>query len=110
MIKFLRLWNMIKKMLTFNIVEIGDYRYRCVLGERYYFDFTICQLDLFGYSCFFENLKNCEGNKIFNFKNGVIGDIVSIRYSGKDNVAWILVRNGVGGELFSKKLPKEKGA
>ena len=95
-------------MLTFNILDMGNYSYRCVLGERYYFDFTVNQLELFGYSNFFNNLRNCEGNDIYDFDDNIIGDIVSIKYATKDSVAWILVRNGVGGELFSKSIPEEE--
>jgi hypothetical protein len=52
-------------MLDFNIVDIGEYNFRCVLGEDIYFDFTVEQFELFGYDHFFSQVKSRVGYPIF---------------------------------------------
>lgn len=92
-------------MLTFCIVNMGDLNFRCVLGETIYFDFTVCQLDLFGYDNFFMYMKDGVGTHIHDVKeNTVLGDVVSIRYLKSKDEIWVLVRNGIRGELYSKYL------
>ena len=92
-------------MLTFNIVDMGDYYFRCVLGGESYFDFSVAQLDMFGYEHFFENLQDSVGSPIYDVKEDrVIGDLVAVRHLKAENSIWILSRNGIRGELFVKEL------
>lgn len=91
-------------MHSFNILDLGDYKFRCVLGQQYYFDFTITQFEMFGYNSFFSDLKACEGHDIFCLDKNVIGEVVSIRYNRYTSSAWILIRNGVRGALYMKVL------
>jgi hypothetical protein len=92
-------------MLSFCIVNMGNLTFRCVLGEDVYFDFRICQLDLFGYDHFFTYMKQGIGYNIHDVKtDDIIGDVASIRYLKSKDEIWVLVRNGIRGELYSKYL------
>jgi len=92
-------------MLGFNIVDMGDYCFRCVLGETIYFDFSVNQLELFDYDNFFEHMRGSIGNPLSEvLTDRKLGELVGIKYLKPDNEIWILVRNGVRGELYSKSL------
>lgn len=92
-------------MLNFNIVTLEEYLFRCVLGETLYFDFTVEQLELFGYDNFFSTLKENVGNPLYSVKdNKEVGDLASVRYLKPESQIWILVRNGIRGELYVKEI------
>ena len=92
-------------MLGFNIVDMGNYNFRCVLGDEIYFDFSVTQLDMFGYDHFFSYLRESIGADIKNVSdNKQTGELVSVKYLKPDDEVWILVRNGIRGELFAKNL------
>lgn len=92
-------------MLTFCIVDMGNHFFRCVLDEAFYFDFSVSQLELFGYEHFFNNMKSGVGSPLYELCTGVnLGDIASVRYLKDKDEVWVLVRNGVRGELYSRYL------
>jgi len=92
-------------MLDFCIVDMGDFNFRCVLGETVYFDFSVTQMDLFGYEDFFSYMKEGIGNPLLDVEtNKAIGDVASVRYLKNKEEVWVLVRNGIRGELYSKYL------
>lgn len=92
-------------MLDFCIVNMGDYNFRCVLDEESYFDFSVSQLELFGYDNFFSHMQDGIGGSLVSIKTGDrLGDVVSIRYLKPKDEIWILVRNGIRGELYAKHL------
>jgi len=92
-------------MLDFCIVNMGDYNFRCVLSEETYFDFSVSQLELFGYDYFFSHMQRGVGGALYEVETGrSIGDVVSIRYLKPKDEIWVLVRNGIRGELYAKHL------
>lgn len=92
-------------MLKFNVVKVAPHTFRCVLGEEYYFDFSITQFDLFGPSTFFDELKSCKRNTVYTLDgNTVIGDVASVRYMRQDGLVCILIRNGIRGEFYTKSI------
>lgn len=92
-------------MLKFCIVDLGDLNFRCVLNNENYFDFTIYQTELFGYTNFFKILTSCVGHPIRSvFTDSVIGDVAGVRYNKNTDSIWILARNGVNGHFYVKGL------
>lgn len=92
-------------MLDFCIVDMGSYLFRCVLAEKSYFDFSVSQLDMFGYDNFFCYMKEGVGGNLYDVKTcKILGDIVSVRYLKSKDEVWVLVRNGIRGEIFVKHL------
>ena len=92
-------------MLSFNVVDLGNFWFRCVLGEEVFFDFTISQLDLFGYDHFYSYLQQSIGNKVYSVRdNKEIGDLAAVRYLKPEDCIWVLIRNGIRGEIYVKEL------
>lgn len=92
-------------MLGFNIVDMGGFNFRCVLGEEVFFDFTVEQFELFGYDHFFSQVRDRVGYPLLDVNtNKKVGEVVSVRYLKPDDEVWILVRNGIRGEIYSKNL------
>ena len=92
-------------MLDFNIVDMGNHSFRCVLGEEIYFDFKVKQFELFGYDNFFSQLRESIGSPIKDIKTDTrLGEVVSVRYLKPDDEVWVLVRNGLRGEIYVKNL------
>jgi len=92
-------------MLDFCVVDMGRFNFRCVLGESCYFDFSVSQLDLFGYEDFFSYMKTGVGNYIYDIHTDKpLGDVASVRYLKNKDEVWVLVRNSIRGEIYSKYL------
>lgn len=92
-------------MLDFCIVNMGEYYFRCVLDESLYFDFSVSQLELFGYDHFFSHMQEGVGGDLYEVGTGKsVGDVVSIRYLKPNDEIWVLVRNGIRGEIYAKHL------
>ena len=92
-------------MLGFNIVDMGARTFRCVLGESFYFDFSVDQFELFGYEHFFSLIQGRVGYPIYDAQTDKrIGEVVSVRYLKPDDQVWVLVRNGIRGEIYAKNL------
>lgn len=92
-------------MLDFAIVDMDGTTFRCVLGGDIYFDFRIKQFELFGYEHFFSQVREQVGAPLFDVRtNKEVGEVVSVRYLKPDDEVWILVRNGIRGEIYVKNL------
>jgi len=92
-------------MLDFCIVDMGSYHFRCVLDEKLYFDFSVSQLELFGYDHFFSHMQEGVGGDLWEINSGrSMGDVVSVRYLRNKDEIWVLVRNGIRGEIYTKHL------
>jgi len=92
-------------LMEFNIVDLGDYKFRCVLGERYYFDFTIDQYSLFAVTDFVSYMQRKTRTRIYDiFTQKEVGDLASVRMSKLANKIFVLARIRERGMLFVRNL------
>jgi len=86
-------------------VDMGTNTFRCVLGETFYFDFNIEQFELFGYEHFFSLIQGSVTAPIYEAQTDRhVGEVVSVRYLKPDDEVWVLIRNGIRGEIYVKRL------
>ncbi|PIR43285.1 hypothetical protein COV24_03435 [candidate division WWE3 bacterium CG10_big_fil_rev_8_21_14_0_10_32_10] len=91
-------------MLTFNVLNLGKYTYRCVLDDTLYFDFIVKQYS-FWYTSLIEVLRNGIGKNVIDaVKNEKVGIVVSISYISEIGEVWVLILNGIRGEFYTKKV------
>ena len=91
--------------MDFEIEGLEENKFRCTLGGDIFFDFSVNQLELFTLDSFFTILKDCKGMDVFSLETGdSIGELVSVRYLKAEDEMWILLRNGIRGEIYCKNL------
>jgi hypothetical protein len=94
-------------MKTFKIRKINNSMYRCILGDLYYFNIPIVQRELFETENYLKMLESAQNSVIYDISDNLeLGDFVSARYVKERNEIWVLIRNGVFGELYAKSLGK----